>query len=267
MDDFPCKDTPVIVLTANAIQGAKEMYINEGFDDFLSKPIQPEKLERMIKEWLPQELLLEDSFNENVTKANIDLPQIDGIDWKSAMTHLPDKELLLQTVYDFYCTMNSEADFLQNCYENLDEDATMLDSYRIKVHAMKSSAALIGINGLSENAKILEFAAKDGNKELIQERTEDFLAEWREYKEKLSVCVAEGEKIIVDTSVITMKLGELREAMDMMDIDMADEIIKELRSYQYSDEIITKIESLEAAVINLDVLTASDVIDEIIQLM
>lgn len=267
MNDFPCKDTPVIVLTANAIQGAKEMYINEGFDDFLSKPIQPEKLEKMIKDWLPQELIIKDSVNADVTKEKFDLPQIDGIDWDSAMTHLPDKELLLETVYDFYCTMNSEADFLQECYENLENDTAMLDSYRIKVHAMKSSAALIGINGLSEKAKTLEFAAKDNNKELIREKTEDFLAEWRGYKEKLSVCVAKGEKSVEDISVITMKLDELREAMDMMDIDMADEIMKELRSYQYSDEITLKMEKLGAAVVNLDVLSASDVIDEIIQWM
>lgn len=267
MNDFPCKDTPVIVLTDNAIQGAKEMYINEGFDDFLSKPIQPEKLEKMIKDWLPQELIIKDSVNADVTKEKFDLPQIDGIDWDSAMTHLPDKELLLETVYDFYCTMNSEADFLQECYENLENDTAMLDSYRIKVHAMKSSAALIGINGLSEKAKTLEFAAKDNNKELIREKTEDFLAEWRGYKEKLSVCVAKGEKSVEDISVITMKLDELREAMDMMDIDMADEIMKELRSYQYSDEITLKMEKLGAAVVNLDVLSASDVIDEIIQWM
>ncbi len=267
MNDFPCKDTPVIVLTANAIQGAKEMYINEGFDDFLSKPIQPEKLEKMIKDWLPQELIIKDSVNVDETKVNFDLPQIEGIDWDSAMTHLPDKALLLETVYDFYCTMNSEADFLQECYENLENDTAMLDSYRIKVHAMKSSAALIGINGLSEKAKTLEFAAKENNKELIRERTEDFLAEWREYKEKLSVCVAKGEKAVEDASVITMKLDELREAMDMMDIDMADEIMKELRSYQYSDEITVKMENLGAAVVNLDALTATDVIDEIIQWM
>ena len=51
--------TPVVALTANAVSGAKEQYINEGFDAFLGKPIMPEKLEQMLVEMLPDELLKE----------------------------------------------------------------------------------------------------------------------------------------------------------------------------------------------------------------
>ena len=59
LSDFPCQDTPIVVLTANAVSGAKEKYLSEGFDDFLSKPVVPEKLEAMIRKMLPGELLLE----------------------------------------------------------------------------------------------------------------------------------------------------------------------------------------------------------------
>ena len=48
-----------------------------------------------------------------------------------------------------------------------------------------------------------------------------------------------------------------------MDIDMADEIMKEIRSYEYSDEISDKIESLGASVVNLDVDAVNELIDEI----
>ena len=277
MEDYPCKDTPVIALTANAIQGAKEMYLNEGFDDFLSKPIQPEKLEKMIKAWLPKELMVRGVAAENldgsavenvgnVENADNDLPVIEGVDWESALMHLPDKELLLETVYDFYSTMSGEADFLQNCYEHLDEDK-MLDSYRIKVHAMKSSAALIGINGLSEKAKALEMAAKDGDKEYICQNTEDFLNEWRSYKEKLSVCItAEEKEELSDFAIVKEKLDELKEAMDFMDIDKADEIMKVIRSYEYPEKISEKIESLGSAVVNLDVDMVNELIDSITDL-
>lgn len=55
MPDNLCKDTPVIMLTANAIVGAKEQYISAGFDDFLAKPIDQAKLERLMMHWMPQE--------------------------------------------------------------------------------------------------------------------------------------------------------------------------------------------------------------------
>ena len=278
MNDYLCKDTPVIALTANAIQGAKEMYLNEGFDEFLSKPIQPEKLEKMIKKWLPKELLVDEEGTENteiecevsastqdVSSEQNGLPAIEGVDWQSALTHLPDEGLLLDTIYDFYSTMTGEAEFLQNCYEQLERDETMQDSYRIKVHAMKSSAALIGITGLSEKAKALEMAAKDGDKAYILENTEAFLEEWRSYKEKLSVCIKEEEKEeLSDFSILGEKLENLKEAMEFMDIDKADEIMKEIRSYEYSDEISKKIERLGSAVVNLDGDAVNDLVDSIL---
>lgn len=54
MEDNLCKDTPVIMLTANAIMGAKEQYLSMGFDDFLAKPIDQTKLERLMMHWMPQ---------------------------------------------------------------------------------------------------------------------------------------------------------------------------------------------------------------------
>lgn len=55
MQDNQCADTPVVMLTANAIVGAKEQYLAEGFDDFLAKPIDQEKLEKIIMHWMPAE--------------------------------------------------------------------------------------------------------------------------------------------------------------------------------------------------------------------
>lgn len=278
MSDFPCEKTPVIALTANAIQGAKEMYLGEGFDDFLSKPLQPDKLEKMIVKWLPEELYMADSTSEeldgevltdseDIEKAEVQLPEIEGVDWASALVHLPDKELLLETVNDFYSTMNGEADYLQQCYEQIEDDAA-LDRYRIKVHAMKSSAALIGIIGLSEKAKTLEFVAKDGNREVIYEMTDKFLEEWRSYKEKLSVCIVEEEKTeISDISAIVEKLEALKEAMDTMDIDMADDLMKELKQYRYTEEVAKKMENLGTAVVNLDSETVIELVEEIVSLM
>lgn len=55
MEDNLCKDTPIVMLTANAIMGAKEQYLAAGFDDFLAKPIDQTKLERLMMHWMPQD--------------------------------------------------------------------------------------------------------------------------------------------------------------------------------------------------------------------
>ena len=59
MGDIPCKDMPVIILTANAVTGAREEYLEEGFTDFLAKPIDSTHLEKMLCTYLPKELLEE----------------------------------------------------------------------------------------------------------------------------------------------------------------------------------------------------------------
>lgn len=53
-----CENTPVIMLTANAIVGDRERYLAEGFDDFISKPVIPQALNEMLLKYLPEEKIL-----------------------------------------------------------------------------------------------------------------------------------------------------------------------------------------------------------------
>lgn len=62
--DSPNVDTPVIVLTANAVSGAKEMYLEEGFVDYMSKPIQGKRLEEKIVEYLPEDKYVMIEYDE-----------------------------------------------------------------------------------------------------------------------------------------------------------------------------------------------------------
>lgn len=263
MTGYQCENTPVVALTANAIQGAREMYLSEGFDDFVSKPIRPDKLEKMIVELLPDELLNEDTEARG-EETEHEFPVIEGMDWEIAIEHLVDKELVMETVRDFYSTMTSEMEYLRGCYDDIDNE-DMLKNYRIKVHSMKSSLALIGVNGLSEKARMLEMAASNGDKAVILEQTDAFLDEWQQLKEQLSICVDEDvDKVEADSSVTIELLHNLKNAMDEMDIDLADDIMKSLKSYQYNLRISDKIEQLAVAVVNLDAETANAISEDII---
>lgn len=266
LSECPCIDTPIVVLTANAVSGARESYLSEGFDDFLSKPIVPDKLENMIKKMLPAELLQEavseDPKTDLQTKGESsgsgddleELPQIDSLDWQYAWLHLPDRKLLEYTVKEFYGQIDSAADRLEQFYAQIAEQG-QLEQYRIQVHAMKSLAATVGIMPLSGVAKLLEYAAKDGKMDVVMNVTPVFLEEWRGYRQKLQgvfgIEAVEGKEI-TDTSVILALVEMVRFSMQEMDIDQADQLIGQLQTYQYPDEMEQNVKKLAEAVTNLN---------------
>lgn len=266
LKNFPCSNTPVIVLTANAISGAEEKYISEGFDGFLSKPVVPDKLENIIKEVLPEELVhdtpagIPDKSVLQVQETGVladlpeELPQVDGIDWDYAWLHLPDMELLGYTVKEFYSQIGTAADKLEQEYLQITEPG-QADNYRIQVHAMKSLAATIGIISLAGTAKILEYAAGNGKTDIIMSLTPVFLDEWRSYQQKLQgvfgIDATEGMDV-TDYSVIQALLEMLRASMQEMDTSQADKCMDGLESYKYPDEINSNIIKLADAVTNLN---------------
>ena len=297
LSDFPCQDTPIVVLTANAVSGAKEKYLAEGFDDFLSKPIIPEKLEQLLLKMLPKRLLKDPPAKTGSAAASAppvqsaedndfldSLPQIDGIDWQYAWLHLPDQELLAYTLKEFYAQLDSSSDHLSESYEKIqsclaapapDSPAQTSDTlsghlagYRIQVHAMKSLAATVGILPLSGTAKLLETAARDGNTAIIQSVTPVFLTEWRSYRQKLKGVLgidAQEKTEITDTSVIQALVEMVRLSMQEMDIDHADELISQLRTYQYEKDLGKNIQLLAEAVTNLDTEETGRLADLILQ--
>lgn len=284
--DYPCRDTPVIALTANAIAGAKDMYLSEGFNGFLSKPIIPEKLEEMLMKLLPQEKLVYDTLESGENDETIqredtgqnEFPAIDGFDWEYALLHLTDIQLLQDTVADFYRLIDTEADALEQYWcgifkenrttepDTSEQDLEALKQYRVKVHSMKSSAGMIGAVSLSGVARMLEYAARDGRLDILEGVTPVFLDEWRSYKERLRPCIPEEEKKEMADDYGDMKefLRLLQRAIEDMDVDTMDEIMEHLQQFQYPPDIQKLVDGLNAAVINLDHELAEELIPELI---
>lgn len=266
MGESPNANTPVIALTANAVSGAKEMYLAEGFRDFISKPIHPEKLEKMIAEYLPEGKIADGDIGcltEKRSKqgsAAVELPEtfpdIEGVDWEYAVFRMGDAGILYETAQDFYEMMTEESETLEHLWNNMD-DAEGLRQYRVKVHAMKSSAAMIGAMSLAGLAKTLEYAARDAHVEKIDHLTPVFLAEWRKMWEKLKIMFPQDENVEAKLDMDIMQLREyfklLQSSMEDMDIDTADEIVRQIQRYRYTEEQDIIIDGLAAAVRNIDV--------------
>ena len=293
--DNPNKDAPIVVLTANAVTGAKEMYLEEGFNGFLSKPVAGEKLEKTIRHTLPDDMLrpapAEDRKAGMVAESGAeqpdDLPDVEGLDWSFAWLHLPERELLEETVREFYELIPVHADKLDGMYatiltvrDALDNGAPVppeepirdlgdipdnlpdplddaFDAYRIQVHGMKSAAATIGIVPLAGMAKMLEFAARDHDMSVIDSMHNIFIDEWRRYHEKMTGVFglgldADEEKEEAAPGMLLGYAMMLRTAMADMDIDSADEIMGKLKHLKFKEEIEALIPQLNMAVADIN---------------
>ncbi|MBO4337961.1 MAG: response regulator [Lachnospiraceae bacterium] len=259
------KEAPIYVLTANAVTGAREQYLKEGFTGFISKPIVSEKLEHALVTSLPKDLLkpYEGEREERAQRPDTDeLPSVEGLDWDYAFLHLPDKEALMQAAEEFSNAAHIQADKLDKMYDDIrsaaddNQKKAALDSYRILVHGMKSGAATIGIVPLAGMAKVLEYAARDEDQSIIERLHEIFIKEWRTTDQRLkSASGNEGgtdEKPEADMQMLSAMAQILKNAMEEFDVDAADDIMKKIRSYSYPQEINDKIDALSAAVGDLD---------------
>ena len=281
----PNRRTPVFVLTANAVTGAKEMYLNEGFNGFLAKPIDAERLEQVIAsnlaknlfEPVPDEIKKKHSKEGGAAKDKAsgngkndmpEFPMIGGVDWSYAWSHLHSEEIIMMTVKEFIDLLPSNIKKLETAFDKMYNE-NVCDDYRIQVHSMKSVAATIGIIPLAGMANVLEYAARDERVDDIKSVHPVFVRVCKEYGEQISEALGfEDESVAADKEIEDMdaykaKLDELKEAMEDLDVDTADAIVDGLLQYKYTEQQAELVKSIKAAVTSLDEEEAVGLIDEL----
>ncbi len=251
-----CVGVPVIILTANAIVGAEESYLDEGFNGFLSKPINPQKLETMIFSLLDKSLISEASTEETPAEgARLDLPIINGIDWGYARLHFDyDDAIMMETLKMFRNAISSDAAELDRYFSSIDEEKS-IDSYRIKVHSMKSSAALVGIVNLAGMAMELESSAQSYNSEAIKALHPMFISRWKSYEKELSeLCGVSAPK--KNASEYTDEIREItekiRSAAAVLDVDVLDEMSQKLEEFNFDGEATQRVAMVRNAIFNFE---------------
>ena len=181
------KDTKVIVLTANAVAGSRQMYLDEGFDDYLTKPLDSKILEQTVKQMLPkgivedkEEAVSWDTVQEE-SSIKRKLTAIEGLDYKTALGHCGnDEEFLKEIIRDVASEGQKRVERMRKNLEDKD-----LEAYRIEAHSVKSTMATIGLMSLSERARKHEFAAKEVDTDFIFSDAEDFISEYLKVCEQL----------------------------------------------------------------------------------
>lgn len=231
------ENTPVIMLTANAVVGAEEKYMQEGFYGFLTKPIIPEKLDAIICKYLPQDLLVYGSGKpispvdaEQVGKP-ISLQPLDEFDWEAAMRILQDESMLMETLRDFAEFLPQTRDELNLYMDSIDAKET-LDNYRICVHSLKSSAATVGAILLSKLARLLEEAAANENMERLRTLHPVLVEEIdRHYERLCTIFPDNSDALIKDDGEFWTYVAMLRGNLEQHELSASDMIVRELVKY------------------------------------
>ncbi|MCR4611077.1 MAG: response regulator [Lachnospiraceae bacterium] len=254
------KDVIAIALTANAVSGARDMYIEAGFTDYLSKPVDGTKLEKMLMEKLPDDKVetsydssdnsLDDSSAEadQPRKTSDQFQDIDEIDKQAGIMYCGDEDSYMSVLSVFHMTASEKADEIENLYKAGD-----IEKYTIKVHALKSSARIIGAAKLSELAKELEAAGERKDMEFIDANTNTLLDMYRSLDAKLSWLDQSDDNLPkIDDKSLKEAYQAIAEIAYNMDYGLMEEMLKNIRGYSLPKPDKERIDSIEKMLRELD---------------
>ena len=258
----PNADTPAVCLTANAISGAREQYIEAGFDDYLTKPIDSAKLENMLIEYLPPEKILRTDDNdsapaEDTASGETLIPDlvtdISEIDTSAGVKNCGGEEAYLETLKTFAGMISDHTDRIQSFWESGDiENAT------IKIHAVKSTCRIIGAAGIGELAQELELAGKNNDTAKLGAKIDELLERCRKVGEALAPLVDKEEeeddtgKPLIPEDELNEAYGLIREAIGVAQFDNISEIAESFRDYRIPDGEKERVKKIIQAAENLD---------------
>ncbi|MCR5332228.1 MAG: response regulator [Lachnospiraceae bacterium] len=181
-------DTPVIAFTANAVSGMKDMFLEQGFNDFLSKPIEISKLEDILAYYLPQDkiisikdnsaaynAIMSRDSNENLLPGKEEEKEgskrftVEGINMDQALFYSGNSYDTLKDILHVFLDDGSKK--LDLLVKYIDEED--FENYRIEIHAVKSLCKGIGADQLSEKALKLETACKEKDYDYVRENAQE----------------------------------------------------------------------------------------------
>ena len=264
----------IIAFTANAVSGAREMFLREGFDEFVSKPIETLELERILRKVLPKSSVVfvdnndrkkikagdtekQASQKDEVTEGQMPeshsqedkMSRLEeaGIHTGSGIQYCRgDREFYMELLLKFAKDGERKEREIEDFYKQGD-----LANYGILVHAMKSTAKMIGADALSEMARMSEEAAKKQDAGYIREHHEELLARYHELtlrildvlelREDSSGQAVQGDTTEISGDELIHRLSELKKSLDTFEADRAEALISEMDGIVYQGASVAEL--------------------------
>ena len=268
--------TPIVALTANAIGGAREMLMDEGFDDFVAKPIEKSAMERVLRKFLDKFVV---EISADGEKLRAELPDdgisteqkeqenvwVKGIDREKGLSYFDHNEAdYMDIIHCFIEQYGEQKTKLERFYEEKD-----WENYKISVHSLKGQSLTIGAESLSEKAKHLQEAAQKKDEAYIAANHGPFMEEYQEIMDGLeertgfSGSWKQGGKPGQENQPESAEnWSELAAALDQFDQGSANELIDKMEE-TVSGEEKEALKKMKDAIELFDFLTATEILQSL----
>ncbi len=247
---------PIIAFSANSSTEVEIMFLTEGLNDCVGKPLELRMMISKLKRWLPKEKL------QKISEEYVNLPHradpepsitIEGLDTASAVRLLGSEELYWDVLKDYYRSIRKKAGLIHDL-----EQAEDWKNYTIEVHALKSASKQIGAEELSALAADMEKAGNAENAQLIHQYTASLLEQYWHLDHILAPYFMEQQPEqdslkAISAGILSSAFHSLRKAIAELDMDQMEDVIQELSQYYYEDWQMDYYKQLKNAVEELDV--------------
>jgi signal transduction histidine kinase/CheY-like chemotaxis protein len=266
-----CRTLPIIALTANAVTGMREFFLKNGFNDFLSKPIETAKLDAALKKWIPEAKRLEapDGISSSAEAPELILPEIAGVDVAAGLARIGgDQRRYLNLLELFRRDAEAASALLEKEPPAPDHwserfmdaagfapDDAPLRSFITVVHALKSALANIGATALSQSAALLEKAGREADLPMIRDKLPPFRKELTALMKRIRESTASARAGDSETGVepdIGEALVHLREALEAKDVDAIDDALARLQALPLAEKTRGVVSEIADSILTAD---------------